>query len=67
MAIYLNVTQRSKFVRATCHVESVEHGGECRQRVCARGHHLTHNVYHDGACLAHCELHAAAAIATTKR
>ena len=66
-AIHLDVTQRTDIADALRHVEGVEHGGECRQRIGARRLYLTHHVHGDGARLAQRELNLAALIAGTER
>ena len=61
-AIHLDVAQRADIVRAAGHVERVEHGGECRERVRAGVLHLAHHVHTDRLRLSHGELNVRARV-----
>ena len=67
VAIHLDITQRTKIIGSTCHVEGMENGGESRERIGAWCFHLAHHVDGDGLSLPHGEPHLATAISPSQR
>lgn len=66
VAVNLDVAQRTDVVGATGHIEGVEHSGEGRQGIGARGVDLTHDVDRHGTGLAQREVDAARAVAAAE-
>ena len=63
ITVHLDVTQRTKVVDTTCHIEGMEHGREGTEVVSTRCTYLTHHVNHDGAGVTHGQFDITAAIA----
>ena len=63
---HLNVTQGSKVIDTTCHIQGMEHSGKGTESIGARSLNLAHHIDKNRTSLSNSKFQATAGIAATK-
>ena len=66
VAINLNVTECSKIIYTTCHIQCMKNSSKSTQSVCSRYLNFTHHIHMNATCRANRSLHTTASISLSQ-